>query len=318
MRSRKTAALTILLGALAAPGEALNFRSVDRGKTAAPFLKLGSGARAVGMGEAFSAAVDDANALHWNPAALTLIPRISASFSHAEHIGETAHESIAYGHNFGPAGALGAGVQYFSAGRLTQTDDATGVDLGEFTPNDLAVSFAYAVRLKEGFGVMEGAAVGVSAKFVRSQVLDTGETAAVDLGLLSAGYLEGRLRVAFTMTNLGGSMQLGQEPAELPLALRLGSVYAINPGWVASCDAVLPNDNAPAVALGTEYSYVPRRWWTAAARVGFNSRHLAEAAGFGGLTAGLGLSFRTFSLDYGLRPLGVLGVSHRFSLTYRL
>jgi hypothetical protein len=40
------------------------------GTSAASFLELGFGARAVGMGEAFVAAADDPAAAHYNPAGL--------------------------------------------------------------------------------------------------------------------------------------------------------------------------------------------------------------------------------------------------------
>ena len=38
------------------------------GTTAAQFLKIGIGARALAMGGAYSAVSDDATALYWNPA----------------------------------------------------------------------------------------------------------------------------------------------------------------------------------------------------------------------------------------------------------
>ena len=40
------------------------------GTTAAQFLKIGVGARAIGMGGAFVAVADDATAIYWNPAGI--------------------------------------------------------------------------------------------------------------------------------------------------------------------------------------------------------------------------------------------------------
>ena len=40
------------------------------GTTAAQFLKIGVGPRAVGMGSAFAATADDITSIYWNPAGL--------------------------------------------------------------------------------------------------------------------------------------------------------------------------------------------------------------------------------------------------------
>ena len=44
------------------------------GTTAAQFLKIGIGARALALGGAYSAIADDASALYWNPGGLSRIP----------------------------------------------------------------------------------------------------------------------------------------------------------------------------------------------------------------------------------------------------
>ena len=45
------------------------------GQAGAQFLEMGISARAVSMGEAFSAVSDDATAIHYNPAGLTQLDR---------------------------------------------------------------------------------------------------------------------------------------------------------------------------------------------------------------------------------------------------
>ena len=52
------------------------------GTTAAGFLVIDVGARAVGMGGAFVSLADDATAMFWNPAGISRFERPMTSFSH--------------------------------------------------------------------------------------------------------------------------------------------------------------------------------------------------------------------------------------------
>ena len=50
------------------------------GTTAADVLNIPVGARAIGMGEAYTAQADDVSSLYWNPAGLALMQERQASF----------------------------------------------------------------------------------------------------------------------------------------------------------------------------------------------------------------------------------------------
>lgn len=70
-----TTRLLLILGFLSAafPAAVLSVEKAGVEKGAAGYLKLGMGARAAGMGNAFVAVADDATALYWNPAGLALV-----------------------------------------------------------------------------------------------------------------------------------------------------------------------------------------------------------------------------------------------------
>ena len=53
---------------------------------AGAYLKMGVGARALGMGSAFTAVADDSTASFWNPAGLAKMKKPEASFMHANLI----------------------------------------------------------------------------------------------------------------------------------------------------------------------------------------------------------------------------------------
>ena len=215
-------ALALCLPAARSAGAA-GFNAAARGTTTAEFLSLGAGARAVAMGQAYGAAADDATALYWNPP-LTRVPLRSATLMHAAYVDSSFFDYVAYAQNLGAWGAFGTSFQYFSAGQIKQTD-ATGTDVGSFTPYDLAVSAGYAYRLGgiEFMPDFNGFSLGVSAKLIQSKILATAQTAAVDVGLLTPAYWNGRFRGSLTVTNLGGRMRFEETAEALPAAARLAA-----------------------------------------------------------------------------------------------
>jgi hypothetical protein len=84
-RSLLAAAAALLL--LASPAFATKY--------AGEFMKIPVGARAVGMGGAFSAVSDDATSPYWNPAGMVFLPYREAFLQHAEQFGSLVN------HDFG-------------------------------------------------------------------------------------------------------------------------------------------------------------------------------------------------------------------------
>ena len=204
---------------------------------------------------------------------------------------------------------FGLGFQYFAAGPLTETDPS-GAELDTLQPYDMAFYWSYA-RLIAGFSV------GASVKLIDSRIVTSDSAGAIDLGVLSPSFWDGRLRLAFTATNLGRDMlQFDQSYEPLPMALRLGSSCQITKAWLASLDAAFPRGDRPYGALGTEYWFNADGIWKFAGRMGFNSQTIGSIDGFTGLAFGFGIASRSFSVDYGLVPFGGLGQSHRMSVTF--
>ncbi len=286
-----------------------DFNADARGTTTANFLKLGVGARAVGMGEAYSAVADDATALYWNPAALSRMAGGSATFMHAPYLASTFYDYGAFAQRFGNH-ALGIGVQYFSAGSIDQTD-INNTSLGSFNPYDVAASLGYAYRWSE-----EGPALGVAGKFIQSKILNTATAYAADFGIQSRLYAE-RLRLAFTAVNIGSKMTFEQESDNLPLALRVGSSLKLTEHWLSSLDIVFPKDNSPYTALGTEYGWHVSDALLLSGRLGYNSRTAGDISGITGLSFGMGFGFKNLDLDYAFLPYGGVGITHRLSLSFK-
>jgi hypothetical protein len=78
------------------------FRKV--GTAGAQFLKIGVGARAVGMGETFVAVADDASAIWWNPAGVARITADGEShltLNHSTWPADISHEFFGYAFTYG-------------------------------------------------------------------------------------------------------------------------------------------------------------------------------------------------------------------------
>ncbi|MFH2203356.1 MAG: PorV/PorQ family protein [Elusimicrobiota bacterium] len=281
-----------------------------KGTGAAQFLKLGVGARAVGMGEAYSAAADEASALYWNPAGLNRINGNSATFMRAVLLGGVVYDYLAFGRKADATGAWGASLQYLSAGGIYETD-STGFNTGsEFNPKDLAFTAGYA-RGTRGFDA------GLSIKYIRSEIVNTAWTLAADFGVLSPPLLNKKLRLSLAAQNIGGRLKFDRESDALPVNVRLGSALSLTPRWTAALDLNLPYDNAPFVGVGGEYRIDAGSAWSLAARLGYNSRTFGDIEGINGFSYGLGWAFGRLEFDYALLPFSALGATHRLSMSTR-
>src|SRR5258706_11405381 len=70
----------------------------DPGTTAANFLKLGVGPRAVAMGEAQVGLADDVYATYWNPAGLAQLQNREAGFVQTQYFQDIHSQFAAYAH----------------------------------------------------------------------------------------------------------------------------------------------------------------------------------------------------------------------------
>lgn len=281
------------------------------GTSAAQFLKMSVSARGSGLGEAYSTVADGADGLYWNPAGLGFLKYKAVSLMRAQYLENFNYNFAAYAHPLASMGTLGIGVQYFSSND-TDRVDAFGDNAGSFRLSDLAVTLGYAKSIDtEALGRF---GFGVSGKMIRSEIIESAQTAAMDAGMIWEGIEN--LRLGAAAQNIGGSLKFKNDSDPLPLNFKIGSSYVLEKSFLFALDVNLPNDGDPNAGFGAEYRTNPRRTFKYAARGGYNTRNLSGLDGLSGVGLGLGAGYRKVWLDFSWSPFASLGSVYRVSLSF--
>lgn len=249
------------------------------GITAAPFLTIGVGSRAIGMGGAFVATANDASALYWNPAGLARLERSELLLVHTRWLAETDFNFAGVVLPLGEFGTLGGSITSLTMGDMAVRTIERPEGTGElFSAADLAIAITYSRRLTDRF------TIGINAKYVNQRIWhESASGFALDLGTLFVTGFRG-LRIGATLTNFGTDMRMeGKDllvfhdldptisgnnervPSNietqswaLPLNFQFGLAMEIfrneQHRLTIAADALHPSDNTESVNLGGEYA----------------------------------------------------------------
>jgi hypothetical protein len=280
--------------------------SANPGETGLAFLKIGVGARAAGMGEAYAAVAQDATSIYWNPAGIANSPGYEVHATHDEWISDVRYEYVA-GVKGMKGHALGAHVGLLHMGELEQRDE-TGQLTGHFRTYDLSAGLSYGRRMTRSIEL------GVTAKYLYEKIQDYGASGfAFDLGGRIRTGISG-LTIAATASNLGGEMKFINEPFLLPINARLGAAYrsrALLEGFILAADIKFPNDTDARGHLGAELQVHEMFAVRGGLKLGYD-----EEAG----SLGFGVHYLAYDFDYAYSPFSnssELGDVHRFSFGWR-
>lgn len=276
----------------------------NAGTRAMTFLKIGVGAKAMGMGESQVAATDDLYASFWNPAGLASLQKPQLALMHNEWFAGINHEFVGFALPIGN-NTVGASTNFLSFGEL-QGRDQEGNETTLFRPYDLAVVLSYARSIGNAL------AFGANAKFLREQIADdSGRGIAFDFGGLYA-FTDIPFSFGFNAQHIGPRVKYVEDAFELPFTLRLGTAYRLwNEAVILTMDFIRPTDNDNSIGIGGAYTIGN----VLQLRTGYNYKFGGNDLGAtSGLRGGFGLTLRRFQIDYALIPFGDLGLTHRFSL----
>ena len=280
----KSIVLTLVIAALMIPSFTMAQDNVSdvskRGTTAAPFLSIGQGSRALSMGSAFVAVADDQSAMYWNPAGIASLDGNGIIFDHTQWFADIQYNYLGATINIGNYGVIGLNYTSSSISDMNVTTvdypDGTGETFG-FT--DAAFGVSYGLRLTDKF------AIGFNPKMVYEKIWKTSATAlAIDMGVKYETPFKG-ITLGMSISNFGQKMRLdgnstlvlydpdplttgnnGRIPANLqteewslPLNYRVGIAYRAleleSHKLIIAVDASHPSDNYESVNLGGEYIF---------------------------------------------------------------
>jgi hypothetical protein len=327
--------LIFVLSLLTAAGAATN----KSGTAAAQFLKIGVGARAMGLGGAMVAASQDAYSLYWNPAGITKVNRPVLATAHTEWFSDIRHDFLSLVIPVNTTSSVGLNVVVLSMGdmEVTTIDDPHGT--GEFFgASDIALGATYGIRLTNFFSL------GFTGKYIQQSIYnEKASTFALDVGsILDVPYYG--LKLGMNFSNFGGKLQLDgrdlarefdlnpnntlnvgvetrlkTEPWELPVNFRVGLAMDIvgtgenlavstNNRLTLSMDGNHPTDSPEYVAFGAEYAYRELLYL----RGGYRLNRDVEKF-FYGIGLAIPVTGATFNFDYAVASFEELDYIHVLS-----
>ena len=341
MLYKKLLILIILTGILI-PNYAFAQQVTKAGTTAAKFLSIGVGPRALAMGGAYSSIANDAAAIYWNPAGIANTDQFQGMFANTALF---AGISLNYFGLIIPAGSIGnfgisaTAINYGSMEVTTETQqDGTGEF---FSPASYAFGLTYARPITDEFVV--GATVKlITENIYHSNALGVG----FDIGTIFTTPFYG-VKFASSITNFGTKMQMtgndllirynvdaqrnGSNNAvdaniktdqfDLPLRLQIGVsrdfAFMENQRFTVAVDGIVPNDNNEWVNVGGELALFDDM---ISLRGGYKALFLVDNQE--GLTLGVGFKYKRagfidISIDYSYQKFKYLDNVNSFGIVIK-
>lgn len=323
----------------------LNVFSQVGGENIYNFLNLSGSAKQAALGGNIITLLDDVNQPLWNPATINHNLDNKLGVNYLNFLGDINYASASYSYMFNEhIGTFHTGVQYLNYGTFIGADDE-GVEIGTFKAYDFAFSIGYSYNFfRTDFYI------GGNIKLINSVIENYSSFGlGVDIGLLYYNEHE-PFMATLVIRNLGYQISAYDEIREdLPLQIAFGLSYQLERvpiRWHATIDnlqkwnlAVSNPSNSETDFDGNEVvekitffdnafrhltfgaEFFPESAFNI--RLGYNFRRaselkLPELRTFAGFTAGFGINFRNFSINYAFTKYHPASNSSTFSLLINL
>lgn len=316
--------------------QADDFRNV--GHSGANFLQIPPDARGAALANSNAAGVTGVQGLYWNPAAISLSEGTEIMLSGADWILDTRISYFGITHNLGlNTGTIGFSVMALTMDDMEITTEYEPNGTGEyFGAGDIAAGFSYARAFTDRFNF------GGTVKWVYEYIWETSSSVmAFDFGSVYRTDFY-NLKLAMSMSNFGGIMELagnpiddkiayeeGLEEVNNPRSERLSEEYSLpqmfNVGiafdpylndehrLTMTAMANDPNDNQTRISFGGEYAFKETFMLRTGVKSGYDEQLLSFGLGFNFRVGG-----RNSTVDYAFTDFGILGGIHHLTYIIRL
>lgn len=306
------------------------------GDCGAQFLKMGVGARACAMGEAFTGVADDPSALFWNQAGLSQLNRVGVLAMQNFWLLDMSYQYLAFAVP-SAIGTFGVSAAYSSSGTIPGYENFQ--ETVEYTAYDAAATLSYGRNIvRIGAGSL---GLGLGGRVIQQAIENEAALGfAGDLGILYTsggsavehnasdyrtpgrqypGEMEpptsgrrdqgsaGRrvlFNVGLAVRNVGPGTRFIEQADPLPLNVSLGASGRIGPVLLAA-DAGKYLDSKVRVGVGAEVTLFE----VLALRAGYNTANSFSAGG--------GITWGAVTIDYSFTPYEHLNPSNRISARVR-
>ena len=274
------------------------------------FLKIGAGARALGMGSAFTAVADDHSAFVYNPAGVALIGGREVGLSYTFMSYDRRLGFIGFVTELKPNGGLGLG--WINAGDShIDGRDTNGQHTSDLSYSDNAFFFSFAQQIGR-FG-----AVGIGMRYLYQKLVDeTAKGFGIDVGArlrilpkLWIGAVAQNMNAKYTWNTSYWERETTTKD-DVPVNLRIGTAYRLlDDKLLWAIDVGKNSEQDVAIFTGGEY----RLNDTFALRIGFKDGEITAGGSFLRF-----VQWGNMKLDYTfLTHTEGLGSTHLFSWGYQ-
>lgn len=266
-------------------------QALSAGRSGAQFLKIGVGARACAMGEAFVALSDDPSALYWNPSGMNQINRVQMLASQNFWLLDMSHQYVAL---VLPTtiGKFGISGSYSSSGKIPKYENFQ--QIGDYSAYDIVGTLGYSRNLRF-------LSLGATGKYIQQKIDNVvASSYALDAGLIFNFF--NILNFGFVAQNFGPDIKFIEESDPLPFVLKYGFAFNYK-NFVLASDYCIPKYSKKRINIGVElpigkaiiirsgYKFIESN----SGKFSFKNENSSEENNISG---GIGIKLNHFHVDY--------------------